>query len=99
MGTTDRRARSRSQVATERFPWIRHLTADDMRVFTLELEQALHKPTSPQILDATVQEIIAGWRATARIKADPEHYAAALKPTTGDFGPVETPLRARASHM
>ncbi|GAA1707247.1 DUF6247 family protein [Nonomuraea bangladeshensis] len=98
MGTTDRGTHNCSEVAPGRLQWIRHLTAEDMQAFTLELAQALHDSASPQNPDATVGEIIAGWRATARIKADPEHYAEALEPTTGDFGRVETPLRARASH-
>jgi hypothetical protein len=34
-------------------------------------------------------ELIAGWRATARIKADKMQYARALAPTEGDFGPAE----------
>ncbi|MEV0632909.1 DUF6247 family protein [Nonomuraea wenchangensis] len=91
MSTTDRKPHNRSEVAAERFSWIGHLTADDMRAFTLELAQALHDPESPQNLDDTVWEILAGWRATALIKADPEHYAEALRPTTGDFGRVERP--------
>ncbi|MQA96201.1 MAG: hypothetical protein GEV11_16710 [Streptosporangiales bacterium] len=40
--------------------------------------------------DATTQEVIAGWRATARIKADPADHRAAMTPTTGDFGSVDT---------
>ncbi|MER7207970.1 hypothetical protein [Streptosporangium sp. NPDC000239] len=43
-------------------------------------------------VDLTTQEVIAGWRATARIKADPAHpahYAQARKATGGDYGPVE----------
>jgi hypothetical protein len=33
--------------------------------------------------------VIAGWRATARIKADESLYPQALAPTQGDFGPVQ----------
>ncbi|WP_068921932.1 hypothetical protein [Planobispora rosea] len=40
-------------------------------------------------VDTTAQEVIAGWRATVRIKADPVRYAQARKATSGDFGPVE----------
>jgi hypothetical protein len=42
------------------------------------------------VLDANAHELIAGWRATARIKADKRLYAQAMTPTEGDFGPVET---------
>jgi hypothetical protein len=33
--------------------------------------------------------VIAGWRATARIKADESLYRQALVPTQGDFGTVQ----------
>ena len=35
------------------------------------------------------QGVIAGWRATGRIKADESLYRQALVPTKGDFGPVQ----------
>ncbi|MET8861948.1 hypothetical protein ABZW11_03215 [Nonomuraea sp. NPDC004580] len=70
------------------FPWVRHLSSDEQRAFTLELVEALSDAAELD-MDVTTQEVIAGWRATARIKADPAQYAAARKPTTGDFGPVE----------
>jgi hypothetical protein len=40
-------------------------------------------------IDGNAREVIAGWRATARIKADKNMYAQALAPTNGDFGSVE----------
>ncbi|MEO3822686.1 hypothetical protein [Actinomadura sp. B10D3] len=39
--------------------------------------------------DTNAQEVITGWRATARIKADGTQHEEALRPTSGDFGPVE----------
>ncbi|WP_433419008.1 hypothetical protein ACQP1V_04445 [Microtetraspora malaysiensis] len=72
----------------EVFPWVRHLTSDEVRSFTLELVEALSDAAELDV-DATAQEVIAGWRATARIKADPAHYAHAREMTSGDFGPVE----------
>ncbi|MDR8407722.1 hypothetical protein MTP10_03090 [Nonomuraea sp. 3-1Str] len=72
----------------EVFPWVRHLTSDELRAFTLELVEALSDAVELDV-DATTQEVIAGWRATARIKADPAHYAEARKATSGDYGPVE----------
>jgi len=39
-------------------------------------------------VDANVHEVVVGWRATARIKADKSGYAYALEETSGDFGPV-----------
>jgi hypothetical protein len=40
-------------------------------------------------IDRTAHEVIAGWRATARIKADESLYPQALASTQGDFGPVQ----------
>jgi hypothetical protein len=72
----------------EVFSWVRHLSPTELRAFTLELVEAL--PDAAELdVDATTREVIAGWRATARIKADPAHFAEARKPTTGDFGSVE----------
>lgn len=72
----------------EVFPWVRHLSSTELRAFTLELAEALSDAAELDV-DATSQEVIAGWRATARIKADPAHYAEARKATSGDFGPVQ----------
>lgn len=70
------------------FPWVRHLSPDELRAFTSELVEALSDAAELDV-DATTQEVIAGWRATARIKADPAQYAEARKATSGDFGPVQ----------
>jgi hypothetical protein len=40
-------------------------------------------------LDANAHEVITSWRATARINADRPEYEEAIRPTSGDFGPVE----------
>ncbi|MFI7043731.1 hypothetical protein [Streptosporangium sandarakinum] len=72
----------------EVFPWVRHLSSDELRAFTLELVEALSDAAELDV-DATVQEVVAGWRATARIKADPAQYGEARRPTCGDFGPVQ----------
>lgn len=75
---------------TEVFPWVRHLDAEELRSFTLELVEALSDAAELDI-NGNAEAIIAGWRGTARIKADPEEYAAALRPAWGDYGPVEIP--------
>lgn len=71
------------------FPWVGHLTEEERRAFAGELIAALSDAAELDI-DANAHEVIAGWRATARIKADKSHYAESLRPTTGDYGPVET---------
>ncbi|MFD1938391.1 hypothetical protein ACFSKW_43650 [Nonomuraea mangrovi] len=84
----DPTARALVLAMPEVFPWVRHLSPEELRAFTLELVEALSDAAELDV-DVTTQEVIAGWRATARIKADPERYAEARKPTVGDFGPVE----------
>ncbi|MFI6325968.1 hypothetical protein ACIBG8_51215 [Nonomuraea sp. NPDC050556] len=72
----------------EVFPWVRHLSSDELRAFTLELVEALSDAAELDV-DSTAQGVIASWRATARIKADPARYAEARKATSGDFGQVQ----------
>jgi hypothetical protein len=82
---------SRGAVASalaEVFPWVRHLTAAKRGDFAAELIAAL-SDAAELAIDRTAQEVIAGWRATARIKADESLYPQALAPTQGDFGPVQ----------
>lgn len=70
------------------FPWVRHLSTEEVRAFTLELVEALSDAAELD-LDSSINEVIAGWRATARIKADPQERGEAERPTSGDFGQVE----------
>jgi hypothetical protein len=72
----------------EVFPWVRHLSAAERAGFAAELAAALSDAAELGI-DMTAREVVAGWRATARIKADADLYAPALAPAEGDFGPVE----------
>ncbi|MBB6172584.1 hypothetical protein HNR23_002644 [Nocardiopsis mwathae] len=72
----------------EVFPWVRHLPEEEVHEFSEELVAALSDAAELDT-DTSVQEVIAGWRATARIKADPEQHRRALEPMTGDFGPVD----------
>ena len=72
----------------EVFPWVHHLTAAERRDFAEELIAAL-SDAAELAIHRTAHEVIAGWRATARIKADKSLYPQALAPTQGDFGPVQ----------
>ncbi|MBA2944278.1 DUF6247 family protein [Streptomyces himalayensis] len=72
----------------EVFPWARHLRPDEVHAFTVELVEALSDAAELD-LDRNATEVIAGWRATARIKADPAQYREAREATEGDYGPVE----------
>lgn len=71
----------------EVFPWVRHLSAPERAEFAAESTAALSDAAELGV-NATAREVIAGWRATARIKAHKNLYAQALAPTEGDFGPV-----------
>lgn len=70
------------------FPWVRHLTDQEIREFTVELAEVLSDAVELGA-DLAVRETLAGWRATARIKADPAGCRVAQAPTSGDFGPVD----------
>ena len=72
----------------EVFPWARHLSDAERAEFTAELIAAL-SDAAELTIDRNAHEVIAEWRATARVKADKGEYARALAPTEGDFGPAE----------
>ena len=77
-----------TEAVMEVFPWVRHLSQAERLNFAAELTGALSDAAELGI-DVTAREVVAGWRATARIKADNDLYPQALAPTQGDFGPVE----------
>jgi hypothetical protein len=81
-------ARAVASAVVEVFPWARHLPEPERSQFAAELVAAL-SDAAELAIDTTAAEVIAGWRATARIKADKRLYGQALTPTEGDFGPVE----------
>jgi hypothetical protein len=73
---------------SEVFPWARHLSAAERSDFAQELIAAL-SDAAELTVDGNAHEVLAAWRATARIKADKSQYPSTLEPTEGDFGPVE----------
>jgi len=73
---------------TEVFPWTQHLSGAERSDFATELISAL-SDAAELTIDGNAHEVVAGWRATARIKADKRQYAHAVAPTDGDYGPVE----------
>lgn len=72
----------------EVFPWVRHLAGQELDDFAKELMAALSDAAELNV-EGNVHEVIAGWLATARIKADQGQYTRALQEADGDFGPVE----------
>jgi hypothetical protein len=81
-------ARAVTAALAEVFPWARHLSPAEQSSFAEELIAAL-SDAAELAIDRNAHEVIAGWRATARIKAGASLYKQALAPTEGDFGPVE----------
>jgi phosphoribosylformimino-5-aminoimidazole carboxamide ribonucleotide (ProFAR) isomerase len=81
-------ARAVASALTDVFPWASHLPEAERPDFAAELIAAFSDAVELSI-DGNAHEVIAGWRATARIKADKSMYAQALAPTEGDFGSVE----------
>jgi hypothetical protein len=79
--------RAITTAVAEVFPWSRHLSLAERTEFAAELTGALSDAADLGV-DAIAREVIAGWRATARIKADKRLYTQALTATEGDFGPV-----------
>lgn len=80
-------AREVASAIGEVFPWARHLTGGERAGFAAELIAAL-SDAAELAVEGNAREVIAGWRATARIKADKAGYRRALEPTEGDFGPA-----------
>jgi hypothetical protein len=79
------------QVLPAVFPWVRHLPNDAWEEFAAEWLDTLTAATE---LDnnAAVEGVVAAWRATAEIYADPELYAIATRKHDDiDYGPVPRP--------
>jgi hypothetical protein len=79
------------QVLPSVFPWVRYLPEGAHEEFAAEWLDAL---SAAGELDnsAAVEGIIAAWRSTAEIYADPELYAILTRDLDGtDYGPVPPP--------
>lgn len=53
------------------FPWVRHLSADELKDFVAELIDATHDVAQLDV-HANLHRVVVEWRATARVLADPE---------------------------
>ncbi|HTZ28507.1 MAG TPA: hypothetical protein VMC83_31200 [Streptosporangiaceae bacterium] len=83
-------ARVMESALAEVFPWALHLSTAERSEFTADLVTAL-SDAAELTVDGNTHDVIVGWRATARIKADKRQYARALAPTEGDFGSAGVP--------
>ncbi|WP_019709915.1 DUF6247 family protein [Streptomyces xinghaiensis] len=72
-------------------PWTRHLSADEVRQFVQELTRAADDAAYPDV-HANLHRVVAEWRATARILADPELTAQLTRPLPDeDHGEATAP--------
>jgi hypothetical protein len=81
------------QVLPSVFPWVRHLPEDARGEFAAEWLDALTAATELEN-NAAVEGLIAGWRSTAEVYADPELYAILTRKINDDDfdgGPVPPP--------
>jgi hypothetical protein len=74
------------------FPWVRHLPEAAWQEFAAEWLEAL-SAAGELANGAAVEGLVAGWRSTAEIYADPELYAILTRDLDGiDYGPVPRPV-------
>jgi hypothetical protein len=89
--SNDEGARAVLLALPEVFPWVRHLSAAEVREFVLDLVNALHDATDLDV-HSNLHRIIVEWRATARILADPDLAAQLTAPLPDeDHGEVPSP--------
>lgn len=73
------------------FPWVRHLDDEESHAFAVELVQAVQDVRDLDVF-APFNIAVSAWKATARIKADPELHEELTRPLDGtDYGPVTAP--------
>jgi hypothetical protein len=76
-------------VIPEAFPWVRFLPKEDVQEFLVELVATL-RAVEELGSSAPVAQVIAEWRHTAEVYADPE-LLASVTATGADHGPVPPP--------
>ncbi|MGW2872354.1 prevent-host-death family protein [Kitasatospora sp. NPDC001225] len=65
------------------FPWVRHLSAEEIREFVVDLVDATRDVVELDV-HTGLHRVIAEWRATARVLADPKLAAGLTGPLPGD---------------
>ncbi|HET8684193.1 MAG TPA: hypothetical protein VFM54_20315 [Micromonosporaceae bacterium] len=71
-------------------PWVRFLPDTAIDELAAELVAAAYVASLPNSL-VPVSQLLAEWRHTAEVYADPELHAMLTRPTEDDFGPVPAP--------
>jgi Family of unknown function (DUF6247) len=73
------------------FPWVRYLPEEARLEFAAEWLETLSAAAAMNN-NAQVEGVVAAWRSTAEIYADPELYAKLTRPHDGtDYGPALPP--------
>jgi hypothetical protein len=78
------------RVMPDVLPWMRFLPADAVDELVSEFIATGHAAVTLDNL-APISQMLAEWRHTAEIYADPELHAILSSPHEGDFGPVPRP--------
>ncbi|WP_028663064.1 hypothetical protein [Saccharomonospora halophila] len=78
-----------TDVVPRAFPWVRFLPKEGVRQFVVELVETLEAADSLEN-PAPVAHLVAAWRSTAEVHADPE-LLAVLKRDGADSGAVPEP--------
>jgi hypothetical protein len=80
-----------TRVFPEAFPWVRFLSDDAVREFLVELVETARASTDLGVI-APIGTVIAAWKHTAEIYADPELLVALTHESDGDYGAVPPPV-------
>lgn len=72
---------------TDAFPWTEHLKPEGVAEFEGELAAVVTEGDLVKVVT-----LIAAWRSTAAIMADPELYEELTTGELADFGPVPEPI-------
>lgn len=77
-------------VFPEAFPWVKFLPPAEVREFLVEFMETARAAADLGTVGPLLP-LIAAWKSTAEIHADPELYHALTSPEGGDCGEVEPP--------
>ncbi|RKN08943.1 hypothetical protein [Streptomyces radicis] len=83
-------AQSLADVFPEAFPWVRFLPREAAREFLAEFMETARAASDLGSISPLVP-LIASWKSTAEVYADPELAAQLRQSTDDDLGPVERP--------
>jgi len=83
-------AQGATESLTEEFPWVDLLPNDDRGRFAVDFVRAVQASAELGQWEA-LSQVLAEWKSTAAIHADPMLTAELSRPVDGDMGPVPAP--------